>query len=78
MPRFIRAFEQILDLFHIGWVHVHHLMFLPIDLAKVWRARGFPCVVTVHDYYPGCPSFKPRTVPKLDRLEIMPPRDGST
>ncbi len=52
-----RAFEEILDLFHIGWVHVHHLMFLPIDLAKVWRARGLPYVVTVHDYYPGCPSF---------------------
>lgn len=52
-----RAFEEILRLFHIGWVHVHHLMFLPLSFARVLGESGLPYVVAVHDFYAGCPSF---------------------
>jgi GT2 family glycosyltransferase/glycosyltransferase involved in cell wall biosynthesis len=52
-----RIVDEVLSLFHVGWVHIHHLMFLPLDLPQVVRARGLPYVVTVHDFYFACPSF---------------------
>lgn len=52
-----RIFTEVLTLFHIGWVHVHHLMFLPMTLPRIASARGLPYLVTVHDFYWACPSF---------------------
>jgi GT2 family glycosyltransferase/glycosyltransferase involved in cell wall biosynthesis len=48
---------EVLTLFRIGWVHVHHLMFLPLSIGELLVERGIPYVVTVHDFYPVCPSF---------------------
>ncbi|HVU02375.1 MAG TPA: glycosyltransferase [Polyangiaceae bacterium] len=53
----VRAFEELLDLFGVGWVHIHHLMFLPLSLGSVLRRRKIPYVFTVHDFYPVCRSF---------------------
>lgn len=48
---------EVLSLFRIGWVHVHHLMFLPLSIGELLVERGIPYAVTVHDFYPVCPSF---------------------
>jgi glycosyltransferase involved in cell wall biosynthesis len=41
----------------VGWVHVHHLMFLPLTVTEVLERRNIPYIVTVHDFYPVCTSF---------------------
>ena len=51
------ALGEVLDLFRIGWAHVHHAMFLPIGAFRLFRERKLPYLVTVHDFYPSCPSF---------------------
>src|SRR6185503_8896708 len=51
------AFEEILSLFHVGWAHVHHLMFLPLTVADLFRKKRIPYLVTAHDFYSSCPSF---------------------
>jgi glycosyltransferase involved in cell wall biosynthesis len=38
-------------------VHIHHWHNLVPDLVQALAQRGFPCVVTLHDYYPTCPLF---------------------
>jgi GT2 family glycosyltransferase/glycosyltransferase involved in cell wall biosynthesis len=53
----VRVFDEIVRLFRIGYVHVHHLMFLPLASIRVLAKRRIPYVVTVHDFYPVCPSF---------------------
>jgi len=53
----LAALSEVLDLFHVGWVHVHHLMFLPLSAGRLLRERGVPYLFTVHDFYPACPSF---------------------
>lgn len=53
----LEAMSEVLDLFRIGWVHVHHLMFLPLAVGRLLRERALPYLVTVHDFYPACPSF---------------------
>jgi GT2 family glycosyltransferase/glycosyltransferase involved in cell wall biosynthesis len=56
-PEAVRAFETVLSLFRIAWVHIHHLMFLPLSLGRLFAERGLHYVVTVHDFYPACPSY---------------------
>ena len=56
-PEALAAFTEVLSLFRVGWAHVHHLMFLPLTIADVLAKHGIPYVVTVHDFYPVCPSF---------------------
>lgn len=52
-----RALEDALDLLRVGWVHVHHLMFLPLTFTEALARRKIPYLVTVHDFYPVCTSF---------------------
>jgi GT2 family glycosyltransferase/glycosyltransferase involved in cell wall biosynthesis len=52
-----KIMDEVLTLFRIGWVHVHHLMFLPLTLPRVVREHRLPYIVTVHDFYLACPSF---------------------
>jgi GT2 family glycosyltransferase/glycosyltransferase involved in cell wall biosynthesis len=49
-------FEEILRLFQVGWLHIHHLMFWPLALHATLRRLGIPYVITVHDFYGVCPS----------------------
>ena len=51
------ALEDVLDLFRVGWVHIHHLMFLPLKFTEALERRGLPYIVTVHDFYSVCTSF---------------------
>ncbi|MBM4363513.1 MAG: glycosyltransferase, partial [Deltaproteobacteria bacterium] len=52
----VERLAEVLDLFHVNAVHLHHLMFLPLRLLPPIRSRGLPYSVTVHDYYPVCRS----------------------
>ncbi|HEX4334584.1 MAG TPA: glycosyltransferase [Polyangiaceae bacterium] len=52
----LSAVAEVLSLFRIGWVHVHHLMFLPLTIGELLVDRHISYVVTVHDFYPACPS----------------------
>jgi glycosyltransferase involved in cell wall biosynthesis len=56
-PEALAAVDEALSLFRIGWVHVHHLMYLPLSIIQLLSERRIPYVVTVHDFYPVCPSF---------------------
>jgi glycosyltransferase involved in cell wall biosynthesis len=80
--RFCTAHEEIegvvrrwLDLFGIAWAHVHHFMFWPISLGRVFRRAGVPYVLSAHDYYAVCPSFNLFDYGKRTRCDC--PHDGS-
>jgi GT2 family glycosyltransferase/glycosyltransferase involved in cell wall biosynthesis len=53
----VSAMAELLGLFRVGWVHVHHLMFLPLSIGRLLAERSLPYMVTAHDFYPACPSF---------------------
>jgi GT2 family glycosyltransferase/glycosyltransferase involved in cell wall biosynthesis len=66
-----RAFEQVLELFRISSVHIHHLFYWPLSIAKVLRRRAIPYWVTLHDHYAICPSAN---LLNLKTLELCCPR----
>jgi GT2 family glycosyltransferase/glycosyltransferase involved in cell wall biosynthesis len=56
-PAALAVVTEVLSLFRIAWVHLHHLMFLPLSIGELMVERRVPYVFTVHDFYPACPSF---------------------
>jgi glycosyltransferase involved in cell wall biosynthesis len=48
-------FEQVLDEIQPDVVHVHHLTCLSIGILERLRRRGVPVVMTLHDFWMGCP-----------------------
>ncbi len=50
-------FGELLHLFGVSAVHLHHLLGWPVALGDVLQARGLPYVYTIHDYYCVCPSL---------------------
>jgi GT2 family glycosyltransferase/glycosyltransferase involved in cell wall biosynthesis len=56
-PGAIEALAEAMELFRVGAVHVHHLMYWPLSVGRMLRERGVPYLVTVHDFYTACPSF---------------------
>lgn len=48
--------REVLRLFRIGHVHVHHLMNWPLSIDRTLREAGVPYSMTVHDFYGVCPS----------------------
>jgi len=49
------AFEGVLDELRPDVVHVHHLTCLSTRILDRLRARGVPTVMTLHDFWMGCP-----------------------
>ena len=66
-PEASEVFAELLALFNVGWVHVHHLMFWPLEIGEVLRRSGLPYVITVHDHYWACPSYN-----LLDHRSLSP------
>ena len=54
-PGVTRAFDELLARHRPALVHVHHWVRLSCDLIEAARARGIPCVVTIHDFFTSCP-----------------------
>ncbi len=48
--------EDALAAFEPDVLHVHSMLNLSLELPKLARARGIPCVATLHDYTLVCPS----------------------
>jgi glycosyltransferase involved in cell wall biosynthesis len=52
--RVTRAGESVIDRFAPDVAHVHHLTCLSTGIIGALRARGVPCVMTLHDYWLLC------------------------
>ncbi|MFH2000612.1 MAG: glycosyltransferase family 4 protein [Planctomycetota bacterium] len=49
------AFRKVLDDFKPDIVHVHHLMYISLNLPAMIAERGIPVVMTLHDFFLACP-----------------------
>jgi GT2 family glycosyltransferase/glycosyltransferase involved in cell wall biosynthesis len=52
--RVVAAAEPAIDEFAPDIAHIHHLTCLSTGLVPALKARGVPCVMTVHDYWLLC------------------------
>ncbi|MFH0944242.1 MAG: glycosyltransferase family 4 protein [Planctomycetota bacterium] len=59
-----RRFEDLLREFRPDLVHVHHLTCLSTDLIDAAREAGAKVVMTLHDFWMGCPRGQ-RMTPEL-------------
>lgn len=56
-PFYVDRLRDILSTYHIDAVHIQHFIHHPLDwslLLKDWEGDLY---ITIHDYYPICPSF---------------------
>ena len=53
--KFAALIEQILKAFEIDIVHVHHVMWMSLDIFQEAEKLNIPIVYTMHDYYAVCP-----------------------
>ncbi len=71
------AFDRELDRFRPDVVHVHHLTGLSTTIPSRARLRGIPTVLTLHDFWLGCPRGQRITEDlslcrTLDRSRCLP------
>lgn len=52
-----RFFEETLDDFVPHVVHIHELAGSPFTLMDILEERNLPLVITLHDYFPLCPTL---------------------
>jgi GT2 family glycosyltransferase/glycosyltransferase involved in cell wall biosynthesis len=48
------AATPLIDNFQPDVAHIHHLTCLSTNLVAILKARGIPCVLTLHDYWLKC------------------------
>jgi glycosyltransferase involved in cell wall biosynthesis len=48
-------FVEVLDEVQPDVVHVHHLTCLSVSILERLRSRGIPTIMTLHDFWMGCP-----------------------
>ncbi len=56
-PRSEEFFREALDDFAPHVVHIHELAGLPFTLMDIAGERDLPLVLTLHDYFPFCPTL---------------------
>lgn len=54
-PDIVRTFEGIFREYEPDVVHIHHLFALTLDIVDYVKVTGVPLVMTLHDYWLGCP-----------------------
>lgn len=54
-PSIDRAFAEELDRFQPDVVHIHHLTCLSTGIVEVCREKRVPIVLSLHDFWLGCP-----------------------
>ncbi len=64
-PRIRARFEEVAAEFAPDVVHVHHLTCLSTDLVDAAKEAGARVVVTLHDFWMGCPRGQ-RMTPELE------------
>lgn len=56
--RFRNVYDQIISVFRVDMIHVHHVRGLTLELYYVGVAAGIPIITTLHDFYYICPNIK--------------------
>lgn len=51
-------YGEILDVFQIERVHIHHTDTLSLEMFYAAEERKIPIITTLHDYYFACPNVK--------------------
>ncbi|MBU0753599.1 MAG: glycosyltransferase family 4 protein [Planctomycetes bacterium] len=54
-PSITRVFREVFQEFKPDLVHVHHLSCLSTDIVRLVKESGTPVVMTIHDFWMGCP-----------------------
>ena len=54
-PKRAELLSQILTAFAIDIVHVHHMLWMTLDIFSEAEKLGIPIIYTAHDYYSICP-----------------------
>lgn len=52
-----KMLERIIDGFRIDTIHIHHMMYHFFDIIDVAKERNLYSMITLHDFYPLCPSI---------------------
>jgi len=73
-PAALEVFERVFRAFEPDLVHVHHLSGLGLDIAGFVRETGTPQVLTLHDYWLGCPRTQRITASLETCPEVKPAR----
>lgn len=53
-----RTFKDVLDEWQPDLIHIQELAGLPSSLIEIAKSRGFPVVMTLHDYFLLCPTLR--------------------
>lgn len=66
-----RVFREVLGEYEPDLVHIHHLQALTMDIVSCARDAGIPVVMTLHDFWMGCPRTQRitaslQTCPEID------------
>lgn len=64
-----KMIEKIVDGFRIDTIHIHHMLYHFFDVIDVAKERNIYSMITLHDFYPLCPSIN-----MLYRMEKYCPR----
>lgn len=51
-------YRKILHTFKIGLVHIHHTLWMPLNIFYVAKEYELPIILSIHDFYYGCPVLK--------------------
>lgn len=53
-----KLYEYILTMLQIDLVHIHHTMWMPLNMYYTSNKLGIPIILSIHDYYYACPVLK--------------------
>jgi len=56
-PEVVDTLRRILELFDVGFVHIHHLLRWPLAVVDLLIESKLPVAYTAHDFLCTCPSF---------------------
>ncbi len=75
-PLAVRAYKKVLNEFKPDLVHVQHLFALTMDIIDLTSEAGVPVVMTLNDYWMGCPreqriTASLQTCPEIDLDRCM-------
>ncbi len=70
-PNIARIFRSVMKEYAPDLLHIHHLSCLTVDIAKIAKEAGVPVVMTLHDFWMGCPRGQRITSSLATCPEIM-------
>lgn len=61
-PAIARVFREVYQEFRPDLIHIHHLSCLTSDIVHLAKEGGTPVVMTLHDFWMGCPRGQRSTL----------------